>query len=131
VPPGTGEKFYLRNLLNYVRGPTSFDDILTHNNVKYKSFKDTCEAMGLMADDKEFVLAIKEASYWGTGIYLRNMFVALLLSGQLNRPSFVWNKTWEELSDDIQRRQRRLMNRQGYTFCYSPVSYHIAIVYPL
>jgi ATP-dependent DNA helicase PIF1 len=86
------------------------------NNVKYKDFKDTCEAMGLMADDKEFVLAIKKASYWGTGIYLRNMFVALLLSGQLNRPSFVWNSTWEELSDDIQHRQRRLMNRQGSKF---------------
>jgi hypothetical protein len=28
VPPGSGQKFYLRTLLNYVRGPTSFDDIL-------------------------------------------------------------------------------------------------------
>jgi hypothetical protein len=119
VPPGSGEKFYLRTLLNYVRGPTSFDDILTVNNVRYNTFKDTCEARGLIADDKEFVLAIKEASYWGTGACLRNMFVALLLSGQMNRPSFVWNNTWEELSDDIQHRQRRLMDRRGSKFSFS------------
>jgi hypothetical protein len=44
------------------------------------------------------------------------MFVALLLSGQLSRPNIVWNSTWEELSDDIQHKQRRLMNCQGMVF---------------
>jgi hypothetical protein len=85
--------------------------------------------MGLMADDKEFVLAIKEASYWGTGVCLRNMFVALLISGQLNRPSFVWNSTWEELSDDIQHKQRRLMNCQGTDLSLGFKVYIITFVY--
>jgi hypothetical protein len=78
-----------------------------------------------MADDKEFVLAIKEASYWGTGVYLRNMFVALLISSQLNRPSFVWNNTWKELSNDIQHKQRRLMNCQGMDLSFSSITYYI------
>ncbi|MCI25274.1 helicase-like protein, partial [Trifolium medium] len=32
VPPGAGEQFYLRILLNYVKGPTSYDDIKTVEN---------------------------------------------------------------------------------------------------
>ncbi|KAK2422598.1 hypothetical protein QL285_033122 [Trifolium repens] len=29
---------------------------------------------------------------------------------QMNRPGFVWNSTWEELSDDIQHRQRQILD---------------------
>jgi hypothetical protein len=64
-------------------------------------------------DDSEFVHAIKEASFWGTGRYLRDLFVSLLISGQMHRPGFVWEKTWEELSDDIQHMQRRVLNFRG------------------
>ncbi|MCH86130.1 helicase-like protein, partial [Trifolium medium] len=109
MPPGSGQMFYLRILLNYIKGPTSFDDIRTVNNVKYDNYKDTCFALGLMNDDTEFIHAIKEASYWGTGSFLRNMFVSLLLSEQFHRPSVVWNSTWEEMSDDIQHKQRLLL----------------------
>jgi hypothetical protein len=129
VPPGSGPKFYLRTLLGYARGPTSFNDLLTVNNVKYNSYKDACFAMGLMNDDTQFIRAIKEASYWGTGTYLRSLFVALLLSSQLHKPGVVWDSTWEYLSDDIQHRQRRILRVNGnlvlhsYTFlakiCYT------------
>jgi len=52
VPPGSGELFYLRLLLNYVRGPTSYTDLKTFNNVKKDSFKEVCEAMGFLDDDR-------------------------------------------------------------------------------
>jgi hypothetical protein len=61
--------------------------------VKYPTFKDTCFALRLVDDDSEFVHAIKEASFWGTGRYLRDLFVSLLISGQMHRPGFVWEKT--------------------------------------
>jgi hypothetical protein len=108
VPPGSGPKFYLRTLLGYARGPTSYDELMTVNNVRYNNYKDVCFALGLMDDDREFVQAIKEASFWGSGFYLRSLFAALLLSNQLHQPRTVWNSTWEELSDDIQRKQRRM-----------------------
>ncbi|KAK9683396.1 hypothetical protein RND81_10G137800 [Saponaria officinalis] len=39
----------------------------------------------LLGDDKEYIDAIIEASFWGTGFYLRNLFATLLLSDmQLN-----------------------------------------------
>jgi len=87
--PGSGERFYLRTLLNYIKGPTSFDDIKTVNNVKYYSFKDACLAMGLLDDDREYIDAITKASMWGTGTFLRKMFAIIMLSGQLSRPEVV------------------------------------------
>jgi hypothetical protein len=69
--------------------------------------------LGLVDDDREFIHAINEASCWGGGGYLRIMFVGLLIGGQLQQPSFVWDNTWEALSDDIQYRQRRVLNFEG------------------
>ncbi|MCH79269.1 ATP-dependent DNA helicase PIF1 [Trifolium medium] len=109
VAPGSGPKFYLRTLLAYVKGATSFDDIKTVNNVTYNNYKDACFALGLMDDDTEFIQCIKETSYWGSGVFLRNLFASLLLSAQLHQPNIVWDNVWEDLSDDIQRRQRRLL----------------------
>jgi hypothetical protein len=40
VPPGSGEKFYLRTMLNYVKGPPSYDAIKTVDNFKYDTFKE-------------------------------------------------------------------------------------------
>ena len=113
VPPGSGEKFYLRTLLNYVKGPMSFDDIKTVNNHKYDSFKDACFALGLLGDDKEFIDCINQAGQWGTTDYLRRLFVALLVSNQFSRPDHVWDKTWPHLSDDVLRRQKRILRVQG------------------
>lgn len=44
VPPGSGEQYYLRNLLNYVKAPYSFAEIRTVNNVVYPTFKEACYA---------------------------------------------------------------------------------------
>lgn len=118
VPPGSGERYYLRLLLNCVRGPTCYEDIRTIDGVVYSSFKDACYARGLLDDDKEYVEAIVEASYWGSGTYLRNLFATLLFSNSMDRPEHVWEETWTLLCDDILHRQRRLLDNQGiYKLC--------------
>ncbi|CAH9121125.1 unnamed protein product [Cuscuta epithymum] len=109
VPPGSGELYYLRTLLNYVTGPRSFIDIRTINDIIYPTFKDACYALGLLDDDKEYIDGVTEASRWGTAHFLRRLLVVLLLSSQLGRPEFVWEKTWKHLSDDIQYRQRLIL----------------------
>jgi len=89
VPPGSGEKFYLRTLLNYVNGPTSYDEIKTVNDFKYNTFKEACFALGLLEDDKEFIDAINQAAQWGTASFMRRIFVALLVCGEFSRPEHV------------------------------------------
>ena len=39
VSPFDGKKFNLRVLLNHVKGPTGFDDLLTVNGITYPTFK--------------------------------------------------------------------------------------------
>ncbi|KAK9713953.1 hypothetical protein RND81_06G060800 [Saponaria officinalis] len=48
-----GERYYLRLLLNIVKGSQSFEDIRIINGILYPSYKDTCYALGLLNNDKE------------------------------------------------------------------------------
>ncbi|KAK9665754.1 hypothetical protein RND81_14G133600 [Saponaria officinalis] len=78
--------------------PTCYEDIRTVNGITYPSFREACYALGLLGDDKEYVDAIVEASFWG--------------SGYISRPDEVWNKTWHLLSDDILHTRRNLLQNQ-------------------
>ncbi|XP_076945826.1 uncharacterized protein LOC143617044 [Bidens hawaiensis] len=108
--PSLGEAYFLRILLNKVKGPKSFDDIRTVDGQTYPTFRDACYARGLLDDDMEYIEAIKEASASGSGYYLRALFGSMLLSSSLSRPDFVWEKTWEYLSDGIIYTQQRILN---------------------
>ncbi|XP_058727499.1 uncharacterized protein LOC131598990 [Vicia villosa] len=108
VPPTTGELFYLRMMLTVAKGPTTYEEIRTVDNIQYDTFRDACFAMGFLEDDKEYIAAIKEASHWGTGHFLRKLFVIMLLSGAVNCPAHVWEQTWLLLSDGVLHTQRAL-----------------------
>ncbi|CAH1417183.1 unnamed protein product [Lactuca virosa] len=70
VSPNPGETYFLRILLNKVKGLTSFDDIRTVNGETHSSFRDACYALGLLDDDKEYMDAIKEESHYGSELSL-------------------------------------------------------------
>ncbi|XP_058762953.1 uncharacterized protein LOC131636353 [Vicia villosa] len=108
VLPTTGELFYLRMMLTVAKGPTTYEEIRTVDNIQYDTFRDAYFAMGFLEDDKEYIAAIKEASHWGTGHFLRKLFVIMLLSGAVNRPAHVWEQTWLLLSDGVLHTQRAL-----------------------
>lgn len=118
VPIGCGELYYLMLLLNKVKGPTCYEDIRTINGIIYPSFKDACYALGLLDDDKEYIEAIKEASFWGSAQYLRSLFAMLLTSDSLSKPELVWEQTWEYLADDILHRQQRILGVQGINYIF-------------
>ncbi|XP_073277636.1 uncharacterized protein [Primulina huaijiensis] len=69
VPPGCGEMYYLRCLLNVNSGATCYDDITFVNGVQYRSFRDACYALGLLSDDKEYIDGIIEKTL---SAYLRS-----------------------------------------------------------
>ncbi|XP_016192896.1 uncharacterized protein LOC107633811 [Arachis ipaensis] len=70
VPPGSGEIYYLRLLLNFVRGPTSYEDIRTIDGILYPTFRDACYAQSILDDDKEYIDATEEASIWGSDLHM-------------------------------------------------------------
>ncbi|XP_071739185.1 uncharacterized protein [Rutidosis leptorrhynchoides] len=113
VPPSAGEAYYLRILLNKVRGPTCFEDIRTVNGKLCPTFKDACYELGLLHDDKEYIEAIQQASQYSTGPYLRSLFVMLLVSNNLSRPEDVWSQCSNLLSEDILHKQRKRLAFPG------------------
>ncbi|KAI3821177.1 hypothetical protein L1987_08736 [Smallanthus sonchifolius] len=113
VSPSLGEAYFLRILLNKVRGPISFEEILTVNGHKCSTFRDACYKLGLLDDDTEYIEAIEEASHSGSGYFLRSLFATMLLSGSLSRPDFVWQNTWKFLSDGILYKQQLLLKYPG------------------
>lgn len=71
IHPSAGEKYYMRILLNHVKGAKSYEDIRTVGTVTYQTYKEACFARGLLDGDKEWHEALNEASYWATSIQLR------------------------------------------------------------
>ncbi|KAF7827148.1 ATP-dependent DNA helicase PIF1 [Senna tora] len=45
VPPGSGELYYMRILLNICKGATSYQDIRTIDGILYPTFKDACYSL--------------------------------------------------------------------------------------
>ncbi|XP_071697769.1 uncharacterized protein [Rutidosis leptorrhynchoides] len=101
VHPKSGESYYLRILLNKVRGPTCFEDIRTVDGTVHESFKEACYALGLLNDDKEYIASIKETHTWASGHYCRGLFVSLITSDSIACPDRVWKETCDLLSDDL------------------------------
>ncbi|XP_061345352.1 uncharacterized protein LOC133291163 [Gastrolobium bilobum] len=81
-----GEDSYLRTLLTFQRGYTSYEDLRTINGVLFPTFKDAFYYLGLLDDDNEYIDAIKEANSWGSAAYLRSLFALLLFANSMNRP---------------------------------------------
>ncbi|XP_035840344.1 uncharacterized protein LOC110907032 [Helianthus annuus] len=113
VNPSMGEAYFLRILLNKVVGPKSFEEIRTVNGQVFPTFRDACYARDLLDDDKEYIEAIKEAYYTGSGYYLCNLFTTVLASNTLSRPEHVWENTWEYLSDGILYNRQKLLRIEG------------------
>jgi hypothetical protein len=117
IPNTNRELFYMRLLLNYQVGCTSFEDIRTVNGHVFNSYREACAELRLLADDREFVDLIDELSILGSGNYLRRVFAMLLLGTSMSDPLYVWEKQWKNLSDDILYANKRAAHNPGM-YCY-------------
>ncbi|CAA7054895.1 unnamed protein product [Microthlaspi erraticum] len=107
-------RFYLRILVNKIPGATSYKDLRTVDGITYAANKEACYALGLLDDDKQYIEAINEASEWGTGFYLRQVFAYLLVSESLSELKHVWLETWHLLADGILHMQHAILQRPGH-----------------
>ncbi|CAN1799648.1 ATP-dependent DNA helicase PIF1 [Linum perenne] len=88
--PSSEERFYLRMLLHVVKGCTSFEDILTVNNITYNSFKEACSAYGFLADDGEWNHCLREVSLTATSKQMRTLFVRIIMFCQVSSVGSLW-----------------------------------------
>ena len=74
-----GEKFYLLVLLNHVKGPIGFDDLLTFNGITYLNYKQAAEQRGLLENDNSIRQCLFEATNIRMPTALRRLFATILV----------------------------------------------------
>ena len=110
VSPTAGERFYLRTLLITVKGPTSWQNLRTFEDVEHPTFHATCLARGLLENDDEWRQCLQEASLTHVGRSLRQLFSLILRHCQPSEPDILWQQFREHLCDNLRRQLQ--MNRQ-------------------
>lgn len=118
VPVGAGELYYMRILLTIQRGCVGYECLRKVNDKVYDNFQDACSALGLLADDKEYIDGIIEASKTYSGNEIRKLFVRLLIMSTMTKPDVVWNSTWNLLADGILYQRRKVLNIPGKTIFF-------------
>ncbi|XP_065313429.1 uncharacterized protein LOC135922856 [Gordionus sp. m RMFG-2023] len=101
VSPKEGEVFYLRLLLNYVAGPTCFEDLRSFNGIVSNTFKDACIRRGLLSDDAGWNHCLEEGLSFKMPYQLRQLFSVILLHCEPIDPLGLWNSFKFYLCEDF------------------------------
>jgi hypothetical protein len=101
-------------LLLIVKGAESYEALRTYNNTTYPTFKEACNARGLLKEDQEWYNAFNEAASWATSNQLRQLFITMLLFCEIGNEYMFFKKVWTFLTDDIQYNMRQVLNHPNY-----------------
>lgn len=113
IHPNFAECFYLRLLLHHIKGPTSFLNMKTINEIIYPTYRATCEALGLLESDLHWKNTISEAVTVNSAPKLRELFVVMLIFCHLANPLQLWNEFKRDLCEDIIYRHRCQLQSQS------------------
>jgi hypothetical protein len=105
VHPTAGECFFLHLLLTVVPGATSFEHLRTVDETKHLTFQVACRALGLLQDDAEWDMCMREACIDQDAKKLRNLFVTLLLFCSPLNPEVLWERYRNDMLHDMQHRR--------------------------
>ncbi|KAL3818277.1 hypothetical protein ACJIZ3_004182 [Penstemon smallii] len=101
VGPMEGERYFERLLLNNVRGPTSFDDLMSVGGVKYGTFREAAVCRGLLQSDEYVDSCLGEAVLYQMPYSFRVLFAMLLVYGIVGNPQTLWDRYYDSLSEDF------------------------------
>ncbi|XP_013613951.1 PREDICTED: uncharacterized protein LOC106320129 [Brassica oleracea var. oleracea] len=109
VHPSAGDRYYLRILINKIKGPRSYDELKTYNSVKYHDFKSVCYARGYLDNDVEWHESMSEGARWATPYQLRDMLVTFLNNCFVTSPKNLRENSWRSMSEDILHKRQRIL----------------------
>jgi hypothetical protein len=110
VHPTTNELFFLRLLLTIVPGARSFQDLRTYHGNIFSTFKEACQARGLVGDDNKWFLLFDEAIQWASSFQLRHLFMTVLLFCGVTNGQRLLDKYSQYMVDDLSYRIAQSMN---------------------
>ncbi|XP_059629827.1 uncharacterized protein LOC132272750 [Cornus florida] len=99
--PSEGERYYLRLLLNHVRGPTSYKDLLYVNGLQCVTFKESAERRGLLESDNSIVECLNDAMCFQIPMALRRLFATLIVFCDPSNVRKLWDDYFEAMSEDF------------------------------
>ncbi|KAI9911662.1 hypothetical protein PsorP6_009302 [Peronosclerospora sorghi] len=100
VPPTTGKRFFFRLLFTVVPGAQSFEHLRTVYGVDHPTFQSACGALGLLQEDTEWDLFLREACVDQNAPRLSNLFAILLLLCSLLRPQVLWDRYVDDMTHE-------------------------------
>ncbi|XP_027941254.1 uncharacterized protein LOC114195057 [Vigna unguiculata] len=100
VSPFEGDKFFLWVLLSHIRGPTSWEYLLSPNETYCYTFKKAAEKWGFLESDNNIHECLVEASTLQMPYALRRLFVAILLFCEPTDVRSLWNQFHTYMLED-------------------------------
>ncbi|KAK9100769.1 hypothetical protein Scep_024199 [Stephania cephalantha] len=100
-----GERYYLRLLLNHIKGCTSFQELKVVNGVHASSYKEAVILHMLLDADNSLDLCLEEASAYQMPFTLRRLFSTILLHCDPENPRHLCEKFRSELCLGFERLQ--------------------------
>ncbi|KAL8587188.1 hypothetical protein ACOMHN_013275 [Nucella lapillus] len=101
ISPRQGECYFLRLLLNVVKGPKSYDDLKTVNGEVCATFRKACQKQGLLEDDQHLQLTMEEACATQNPKLLRDLLAIILVSCNPSQPGHLWVNFRDHLAEDF------------------------------
>jgi hypothetical protein len=101
------QTFYVRMLLHVVEGPRSFEGLKMVDGVQHDSYKSACFALGLIEDDSEWDVALREASSSAMPAQIRQLFVIILTCGCPLDALQLWEDHKDAMSEDFAHERSR------------------------
>ena len=108
--PIKGERYYLRLLLNHVRGPISFEELKTIGGVIASTFHEVALLCGLLEAYNSLDKCLEEASMYQMSYSLRRLFVTILVYCNSSNPKLLWNKFEQAMSEDFRQLNGVVLN---------------------
>ena len=72
-----------------------------HEGTLYATFREACQARGLIGDDTEWSCLFDEAITWATAYQLRHLFMTVLVYYDIGNVRALYDKYWRYMADDI------------------------------
>ncbi|KAL8571455.1 hypothetical protein ACOMHN_009387 [Nucella lapillus] len=101
ISPRQGECYFMRLLLNVVKGPKSYDDLKIVNGEVCATFREACQKQGLLEDDQHLQLAMEEACATQSPKLLRDLLAIILVSCNPSQPGHLWVNFRDHLAEDF------------------------------
>ncbi|KAK8966552.1 hypothetical protein KSP40_PGU001815 [Platanthera guangdongensis] len=90
-----GERFYLRMLLNHVKGPKLFEDLKCVTGIQCTTFKQAAERCKLLEEDNSIRYCLAEARCFKMQISLRRLFAIILLYCEPTCVQVLWDENFD------------------------------------